>query len=120
MYNVLTFCYQHNLHSSQTKSVDEKAKSLFCYQHNLHSSQTECITFLRENKFCYQHNLHSSQTEHRIKTIHCCFATSIIYIVLKPILSALVLVLSFATSIIYIVLKPRFDVLSIILVLLPA
>ena len=56
---------------------------MFCYQHNLHSSQTGITAAGAFFEFCYQHNLHSSQTGKRWSLIQDSFATSIIYIVLK-------------------------------------
>ena len=59
------------------------------------------------DKFCYQHNLHSSQTQYEKLHQEFGFATSIIYIVLKPSSIWNPYCFSFATSIIYIVLKPQ-------------
>ena len=80
----MQFCYQHNLHSSQTSCLIHIMLQKFCYQHNLHSSQTVSTHYYSISVFCYQHNLHSSQTRTLLVELHRGFATSIIYIVLKP------------------------------------
>ncbi len=99
------FCYQHNLHSSQTIELLTSVLFKFCYQHNLHSSQTKIDNHKPSAEFCYQHNLHSSQTGNHLLKCFSCFATSIIYIVLKLNITQLFSSRCFATSIIYIVLK---------------
>ena len=92
----------------------------FCYQHNLHSSQTPGFRHRNNLRFCYQHNLHSSQTSPLILERSSGFATSIIYIVLKRYCKRLLGVASFATSIIYIVLKRTYNIDKQCRVLLPA
>ena len=92
----------------------------FCYQHNLHSSQTPGFRHRNNLRFCYQHNLHSSQTSPLILERSSGFATSIIYIVLKQFISLSGLFYSFATSIIYIVLKRCEGHKTACIVLLPA
>ena len=81
----------------------------FCYQHNLHSSQTVLIIITLLLGFATSIIYIVLKPVVVDTSISNSFATSIIYIVLKHLLTNLDVGSGFATSIIYIVLKQKVE-----------